>query len=397
MMAGWERHAAEAGAWLLACAWCGRVYGALKYMPGVPNLAAAEWDRTPGNLPELVVVVPARNEATNIAATVESLLAQDYVRLQVLAVDDRSTDETGNILDGCALRNPGKLQILHVTELPEGWLGKTNAMQLAVQNSRSEYLLFTDADVVFDETILRRAVAYAERTKAAHLVIAPTPLVHAWGEGVMLGFLQVLGLWAVRPWRVADPKAKHDAIGVGAFNMVRRDELEAIGGLEMMRLAIIEDAALGIRMKAAGFAQRLVFAPGMVRVHWAAGGRGIVRVMTKNLFSGVGFQPVFLLAACIGIAVLFLLPLAGLAWWPTVLPALIVLCCVVLQYRTLERMTSIKPRYAWTFPLGAVVFLWALLRSMLAAWVQGGVVWRGTHYPLKELRKHNSPWRWRQL
>ena len=195
-----------------------------------------------------------------------------------------------------------------------GWLGKVWAMEQGVRESAGEWLLFTDADIVFAPSILRRAVAYAERERAAHLVVGPTPVIKTHGEGVVLGFFQVLGLWASRPWKVRDPKAKRDAIGIGAFNMIRRSALEAIGGLEPQRMTVLEDITLGRRIKRAGLPQRMAFAPGMVLVHWASGAGGLVRVMTKNLFSAVNFQPVLLLLGALWIAVFALSPIAGLFW-----------------------------------------------------------------------------------
>ena len=112
-------------------------------------------------------------------------------------------------------------------------------------------------------------------------------------------------------------------LGVGAFNLVRREALEVLGGWEPQRLAVIEDVTLGRRMKAAGLRQRVAFGPDLVLVHWAKGARGIVRGLTKNLFAAVNFRPLLMLGVCGAMLVLFLAPLAGLAWWPTVLPALI--------------------------------------------------------------------------
>jgi len=255
-------------------------------------------------------------------------------------------------------------------------------------------VLFTDADVLFSPSILRRALAYAKETGAAHLVVLPTMQVRSRGEGIVLGFFQILGIWATRPWRVADPKAKRDSIGVGAFNMVRRDALMEIGGLEPQRLVVLEDFMLGRRFKAAGLPQRVAFAPLLVLVHWAKGARGLVRVMTKNIFSGANFNPVLMLGACLWIVVFCLAPIAGLAWRTTVLPCLAVMCAITLAYRTMGQVSRIDARYGWLYPVGAVAFIYAMLRSMVVVFWQGGVRWRGTLYPLRELRQHNSAMRW---
>ncbi len=384
----------EGAAWLVAAAWCARVWGAYRHFPEIVDLCSAEWDSAETRA-ALTVVVPARDEAAHIGATMEALLASDLPGMRILAVDDRSVDATGAILDEYAARAPERLQVLHIRELPEGWLGKTWAMESAVRASETEWLLFTDADVLFEPTVLRRALYYAEREKAAHLVVGPTPVVKTHGEGVLMGFFQVVGLCVARPWKIADPRSRRDAIGVGAFNMVSRSALEAVGGLKPQRLAVLEDLVLGRRIKGAGLPQRVAFAPGMVRVHWAPGVGGLIRVMTKNLFSGVNFRTPLLMLVIALLVAGFLMPVAGLFWWPTLAPCAIVMGCIAMGYRLMQRVTLIDARYAWLYPLGAVAFCWAMMRSMLAAWVKGGVVWRGTHYPLRELRKHNSPLRWR--
>lgn len=384
--------------WGMALLWVLRTYDAIHLLPTVPELTMPDWDVAPVGSPTLTVVVPARDEEETIAATLDALLQADYPGVRILVVDDRSTDGTGAIVDAYvaeyAEKKPGRLAAIHIAELPEGWLGKTFALMVATDNSVSDYLLFTDADVLFSPSILRRALVYAQDTEADHLVVMPTVQVRSRGEGIVLGFLQVLGLWASRPWKIADPKARYDVIGVGAFNLVRRDALNEIGGWLPQRLAVLEDITLGRRMRAAGMRQRIAFAPGLVLVHWAKGGFGLLNGMTKNLFSAFNFQPLLLLLACGWIGVFCLLPLVGLAWLPTVLPSLVILSCIGATYRVMGAESQIDARYAWLYPLGALGLMFAMLRSMVMVTVQRGVVWRGTHYALRDLRRHNSPFVW---
>ena len=389
----------EVSAWGIAMAWCWRTADAVQSLPTLPDLASADWNVAPVGEPTLVVVVPARDEAENIAATLDALMMTDYKRMRVLVVDDRSTDATGAIVDEYVAKyapgHPGKINAIHITELPEGWLGKTFALTVATENSDSDYLLYTDADVLFSPSILRRALAYAEASEADHLVVMPTPQIKSRGEGIVLGFLQVLGMWASRPWRVADPDARRDVIGVGAFNLVRREALKKIGGWAPQRLAVLEDITLGRRMKAVGMRQRVAFAPGLVLVHWAAGARGVMRVMTKNLFSAFNFQPLLLLVACVWIVAFCLAPLVGMGWWTTLAPSLIVLCCIGAAYRVIGEASQIDARYGWLYPLGAFLLMVAMLRSMVVVWARRGVMWRGTFYALRDLRRHNSPFQWK--
>jgi glycosyltransferase involved in cell wall biosynthesis len=384
--------------WAIALAWVLRTYDAVHLLPTLPDLTTVDWDAAPAGSPTLTVVVPARDEAENIAATLDALLLADYPWVRILVVDDRSTDGTGAIVDAYVAeygeRKPGRLAAIHVADLPDGWLGKTFALMVATENSDSDYLLFTDADVLFSPSILRRALVYAQDSKADHLVVMPTMQVRSRGEGIVLGFFQIFGLWASRLWKVEDPKAKSDVVGVGAFNLVRRDALNEIGGWLPQRLVVLEDITLGRRMRAAGMRQRVAFAPGLVLVHWAKGAGGLLRGMTKNLFSAFNFQPLLVLLAWLWIAVFCLLPLVGLVWLPTVLPALVVLCCIGASYRVVGEASRIDARYAWLYPLGALALMFAMLRSMVVVWVRRGVVWRGTYYPLRDLRRHNSPFMW---
>jgi len=386
----------EIAAWAVALGWCAKTTDALRNLPSVPNLIGLEWDIWPEGLPGLTVIVPARDEAANIAATLDTLMQQDYKNLRVIAVDDRSDDETGAIMDGFAERFPQRVTVVHVTELPEGWLGKVRAMAVGLELCETEYVLFTDGDVLFSPSILRRSLAYAVRERADHLVTVPTMQVKSWGEGVVLGFFQIFGLWGARPWRASDPDAKREAIGIGAFNLLRREALAEMGGLAPQRLVVLEDITLARRVKEAGMRQRAAFAPGLVLVHWAVGADGLIRVMSKNLFSAMNFQPVLAFAACLWIVAFCLGPIAGLFWWGTIVPALLVTACLSVAYRLYGELSWIKAKYAWGFPLGAIAFMYAVVRSVAVVWKDGGVKWRGTLYPLKELRRHNSPRQWKK-
>jgi len=390
------RGAAEYGVWLLTALWMWRTNEAIRRLPDVPDVSQPQWDLIPPDdaVPSLTVVVPARNEAENIGATLETLVAQQYTGLRVLAIDDRSTDRTRQIVDEFAERYPERVGAIHIDYLPEGWLGKTFALEVGTRNSSSEYLLFTDGDVLFSPSSLRRAMAFAAMTHADHVVVMPTPQVKGRGEGMVLGFLSVFGMWLSRPWRVSDPLARRDVIGVGAFNLVRREALEVLGGWEPQRLAVIEDVTLGRRMKAAGLRQRVAFGPELVLVHWAKGARGIVRGLSKNFFATVNFRPIFMLIACAVMLVLFLTPLAALVWWPTIPAALIMLCCIGACYRVTGERSRIDARYGWLYPAGVFVVAWAMVRSMLSVVMRRGVMWRGTFYPLRELRMHNNPLQW---
>jgi glycosyltransferase involved in cell wall biosynthesis len=378
-------------AWLIALIWLWKVIAAARGLPRIPNLLAPEHDQTPIGNPSITVIVPARNEAADIAATLHSLLQQDYPNLQIIAVNDRSTDRTAEIITALAAQHPKKIRALHITELPIGWLGKTHAMALAARHTSTDYLLFTDADVLFRSDAIRRALAYAVTAQADHLVTVPTTIIRRWDEAALLSFFQLFGLWAARPWRIADPESRHDAIGIGAFNLLRREAYLHIGGFESLRMEIIEDIGLGRRIKRTGLAQRIAFGRGLVSVHWASGFNGLVNVMTKNIFSAFRFYVSLSLLGCAWLLLFCAAPAAGLFYAPTRIPAVLTLAAVACAYRLMGRYSGLSPWNAVFFPLSAVIFVFTLLRSMLITLQQGGVRWRGTFYSLAELRKNAAP------
>ncbi|MDP9038590.1 MAG: glycosyltransferase family 2 protein [Acidobacteriota bacterium] len=375
--------------WLTALRWLAQFLEAAIWLPRVPDLTSPAFDRTPSDSPSLTVIVPARNESPGIEACLLSLLRQDYPNLRILAVDDRSTDSTGALMDTLAGLHPHRLHVLHITVLPPGWLGKTHAMATAARHAIAsappDYLLFTDGDILFAPGILRRSLAHAQAVRADHLVTLPTTLIRSPGEAMLLSFLQVLSLFAVRPWRVASPRSR-DAIGVGAFNLLRTQAYLRIGGFEAMPLEILEDLTLGRTVKAHRLRQRAVYAPGAVAVHWASGLFGLLRGMTKNLFPVFRYQPLLLLAGALGLNLFCAAPFLLLAWPGARLPGALASLSLLGLYLLAGRRSRISPAWALLAPVAAALLGYSMLRSMLTTLRNGGITWRGTFYPLATLR-----------
>ena len=376
---------------LLALIWLSRVVDAALGVRTLTNISSPEWDRTPatsaGN-PRVAIIVPARNEENSIGQALSCLLAMEYDNYEVIAIDDRSTDRTGEIMDRVASVSQGRLKVVHIRELPPGWMGKAHAMWTAARKADSDWLLFTDADVMFRPDCLRRAIAYAETERADHLVVLPHVIMKRPGEKMMLSFFQVLFAFGHRPWKVADPKTK-DHMGVGAFNLVRRSTYEAIGTYERLRFEVVDDMKLGKVIKNARFRQRVVFGDNLIEIRWAQGARGVVNNLTKNFFAVMSFQIWRALLGCAGMAILNLMPFIGLLFAPgwARVPYAVAIGSVFLLYTGIWRQAEIHPWYFLLHPVSTVLFVYTMLRSMFVTLRNGGVEWRGTVYPLEELRK----------
>jgi cellulose synthase/poly-beta-1,6-N-acetylglucosamine synthase-like glycosyltransferase len=373
----------------LALIWLSRVLGAVRGVPTIADVASPKWDRTPdAAVNRLVIVVPACNEEDSIEQALRRLIALDYSNYQVIAVNDRSSDRTGAIMDTVAASSNGRLKIVHITELPAGWLGKVHAMWSAARQTDSDWILFTDADVMFRPDCLRRTIAYAAAEKADHVVLLPKIIMKRAGEKMMVGFFQLLFVFGHRPWKVADPKAK-DHIGVGAFNLVRRSTYEAIGSYEALKFEVVDDMKLGKVIKNAGFRQRVVFGDDLIKIRWAKGARGVVNNLTKNFFAVMSFQAWRAIGGSVAMAILNLLPFWGTFFAPgwARIPYAVTLASMFLLYAGIWRKVDISPWYFLLHPVSTLLFIYTMMKSMIVTLRNGGVEWRGTFYPLEELKK----------
>jgi cellulose synthase/poly-beta-1,6-N-acetylglucosamine synthase-like glycosyltransferase len=380
----------------LALIWFVPVFQAALHISSVADLTQPEWKAPEGAaLPSLTIVVPARNEEADIEPALRSILHLNYPNYKVVAVNDRSTDSTGEIMERLA-REPGaagKLRVLHVRDLPAGWLGKTHAMWLGAQGS-SDWILFTDADCVFSPDSARRALHYATKTGVDHLVLFPTAHLKTLGERMMISFPQAMASFAIRAWKIRDPKAK-DHIGVGAFNLLRRPAYVAVGTYEKLRLEVVDDLKLGEAVKKAGLRQDVVFGPGLVSLRWAVGAAGVIRNLEKNLFAFLRFRFSLVVAFCGVLCFLCVWPFAGLALAPSWARAGFAFAVAMIaavyyftsRYTKVSRYTVASMLLFLSCPISALLFIFAVLRSAFVAVKDGGITWRGTKYPLAELRK----------
>jgi len=385
---------------ILALAWFSRIVDAALGMPSVADVSQPEWNRnpvTPAGNPRVSIIVPARNEEETIEQALKSLLALDYENYEVIAVNDRSTDRTGELMEKVAKEagreadslKPGKtLKVIHHTELPPGWLGKTHAMWTAAKHATGDWILFTDADVLFKPDSLRRALAYAEFVPADHVVLFPRMIMQRPGEYMMIAFFQTMFMFGHRPWKVADPSTD-DHMGVGAFNLVRRRVYEAVGTYRALRMEVLDDMKLGKVVKNSGHAQRNVFGGDLISIRWAHGAFGIVNNLTKNFFAVLSFQWWRSVLSVFGLAFLNYGPFLGifLAHGYARIPYAVALASMCMIYVGISWRSAVPAYYIVLHPISTTLFIYTLLRStFLTLWNQG-IVWRGTKYPLEELRK----------
>jgi glycosyltransferase involved in cell wall biosynthesis len=388
-------------AWLMALSWLQRSVMALRGMASVLDLTEIDESQLPplaeGNSPDVTVVVPARNEEDSIQATLESLLHSQGIRAQIVAIDDRSEDRTGQLMDAVASRSHNSantLEVIHNRDLPQGWLGKPHALALGVARARAPWLLFTDGDVTFAPEALELALRTTTKTGSDHFVIVPT-LTH---EGLLAagvqGSIQALGQWAARMWKVQDPEAK-DFFGVGGFNLLRADAVLAFGGIERLRMEIVEDVSLGwLVKKELHRKSMMVLGPGLVKIAWIRGPLGIVHLLEKNGFAGHRYSIGTTVIASFLLVMQAVVPLLAVAAGPWGVAACMTLyLSVAISFYANRKLNGISPFLAILYAPTVLILAWAFLRSMILTIKRGGVIWRGTLYPMAELRRGMIPWR----
>lgn len=337
-------------------------------------------------LPKLSVLVPACNEVDTLEEAMQSLLAIDYPDLEIIAIDDRSTDGTGALLDRLAAEN-ARLSVRHITTLPPGWLGKNHALHIASQEARGDWLLFTDADVVYTPDALWRAVAYAQQQGTDHLVASPRIDTRDFWERLFASYFSLMLSLRCRIWDVADPH-RSAYFGFGAFNMVRASAYRAFGGHRALAMEVADDTKLGKVVKRHGFRSELVDGSDLLSVRWVVGFQGVMRCLTKNAFAGFDFSVVRMLGGVGGLLftgvypVLMLLSAAPWRWL-----AVAALCGMMSGAGVMRRTSAAACLYGLAYPLAAVMLGYIILHSSWLAWSRRGILWRGTLYPLEELKR----------
>ena len=379
---------------LIACACAIGVWWILIPLRAVQNerrllaLASTACDE-PARWPLVSIVIPARNEADTISDAMQRLLEVDYPELEILLVNDRSSDRSGEIIDALAQRDP-RVRALHVDALPEGWNGKVNALQRGLEVARGEWLLFTDADVHFAPATLKRAIAYCLQEQRSFLSLLPRFRGCAALVGAAQTVFGMILLSFIDSRRIADPR-RPTAMGVGAFNLFQRSFLDAGEGLAWLRMEIADDAGLALMLKSRGASIDMLNGQDFIEVDWyptlAAMFEGVMQrlIMGVNYYFGLYLLQCLLVVFCLAAPAWLtglLLPLTPLAWsclalyW---LPSLI--------FAVGLRRFRVPAHLLWLMPPGFAVIGYGMLRTLVTYIRRGGLYWRGRVYPLSELRK----------
>lgn len=345
-------------------------------------------EETRGIWPRVSVIMTACNEEAALESALQVRLADDYPNLELVLVEDRSTDKTAEIAARLAASDV-RMKLLHISELPPGWLGKLHAMQHGYRATTGEWLLFSDADVAVAPGVLRRVVAHCERHDIDHCLVVPScRSANVVLASVVAVFVRIATL-GLRIWDIEDPRSSA-SFGVGAFNLVRRRAFEQTQGFEWLKMEVADDVALGQMLKDAGAKQSLVNGRGLTSFMFHPTLRDTLRAVERASYSTIGnFSAVRLTVIGVTLALLELSPLlalgmssSGLAVVGSVGLLLVAAASMMLANGWLKRPAS----ELLLAPLGAVFWAYACIRSGVLGRLRRGIFWRGTFYGDAELK-----------
>ncbi|TAE30954.1 MAG: glycosyltransferase [Candidatus Kapaibacterium sp.] len=361
----------------------------------VPLLVAKE------QLPSLSVIAAACNEAETIEKALYSLLSTEYPRVEFLIVNDRSSDETGAIIDRIAAID-NRIKPIHITTLPDGWLGKVHALHVASQQASGDFLLFTDADIHFAPNALTLALGYAEHHRLDHFVVLPetrkpslSSAVQQWLVSIAIAGFTSLFLFSLRLYSLRKPQSEA-FIGVGAFNLVRKSAFLKTPGFEWLKMEVIDDLGLGMMMKRSGARCDAVNGVGLVHLEWYATLGAVAQGFEKNFFAGFGqYSTPVMLWRITQIAAMVYSPYFAALWaWfvqGEMSLAYAILCVhfilPVIAAFILQKRLPFHPFFFGTLPVSFFLVIGMMLRSAWKTVRNGGILWRGTFYPLETLRR----------
>jgi cellulose synthase/poly-beta-1,6-N-acetylglucosamine synthase-like glycosyltransferase len=357
-------------------------YGAarLPWLKKCPPAADSDW-------PGIALIFAARDEQQKLPGALATLIAIDYPKLQIIAVDDRSTDATPRILDEFAATHD-RLKVVHVRELPSGWLGKPHALQKAYEASTGEYLVFTDADVKFQPDALRRVIMLVRERNLDHLTLFGDVERSNFWDTLLLTFFGMGFQLATDSYQVSNPNSRSYA-GIGAFQILKRSAYESLGTHRRLAMEVVDDMKLGKLVKRAGFRSGIAVAQDAVSVEWHLGMSNLVRGLEKNFFAAAQYSPLLVAGQILSLLIFNVLPFAGLLFghgWLRIFSAIAVL--IALGFHAgVDIVMRVSPLYCFTLPIGAVLFAFILFRSTVVTLRQRGIFWRGTFYSLDELRR----------
>jgi glycosyltransferase involved in cell wall biosynthesis len=332
--------------------------------------------------PALAIIVAVRNEEEDLEKALQSLCNINYCNHRLIVINDRSTDRTAEILQ--KFDSP-KLEIITLDTLPDGWLGKNNALYQGYLASTEEWLLFTDADVEFHPDAISKAFSYVEKHQLDHLSILPDVRSRSALLNSVLATFTLMLMTVMRPWEARNPK-RRGFVGVGAFNLVKRTAYEKAGTHVRIKLKPLDDAILGQNIKRAGLRQDALSGEGLICLEWYKSIKQFRNGLMKNSFAMNRFNLFRTLFDVSGALLFVALPLPVMLIFGNTDIRLMACLLTAMQLLYMSVVPPNKWWYILMIPYTGFLIAYIISRSAYTTLKQGGIYWRDSFYPLSALK-----------
>jgi glycosyltransferase involved in cell wall biosynthesis len=336
------------------------------------------------NPPPLAIIIAVRNEEEDLEKALQSVCNINYTNHSIIVVNDRSTDRTAEILKIFSIRYP-QILVTTITTLPEGWLGKNNALYQGYLSSSEEWMLFADADIVFHPDAINKAVGYAVRQQVDHLTMLPELISRSTLLNSVFATLSIMLMIEMKPWDAKNPKSKASS-SIGAFNLVRRTAYEKMGTHVRIKMRPDDDLQLGHMMKKEGLRQDVLAGKGYVCLEWYKNLHELGRGVQKNSFAVANYNFARTIGTVLFMLLSVALPMPVMFIFGT--PEIRIMAAIMLAFHIvyMEIVPPNKWWYAFMIPFSALFLAWYFLKAAVVTIAQGGIYWRDSFYSLKMLK-----------
>ncbi len=336
--------------------------------------------------PSVVIIIAVRNEEEDIEKALTSVCKLEYQNYRILIMNDRSTDRTAEILAKMQKHYP--IEVINIITLPSGWLGKNNALYTGFKSSGEEYLLFTDADVLFKKDVLAKAMSFALKNDLDHLTILPEIISSSSILKSVLSTFIIMLTALQRPW-AAKIKTSKASMGVGAFNLIKRKAYLLSGTHQIIAMRPDDDLQLAAIIKASGGTADVLYGTNEILVEWYKTLKEFINGLMKNAFSGFDYNLLKVIGGVLGTLLFFVLPLPLILIFGNTWQRVMVMIMLLFQVLLFWKMPGSKGKwwYGFTAIYSGAIMIYIFTKAAFTNIVNGGIYWRETFYSLTELRK----------
>lgn len=339
--------------------------------------------------PKVSLIIPVCNEAQTVEKAAHSLFSMNYPEIEFIFVNDRSTDDTGLVLARLATAEK-RMKIITISHLPVGWLGKVHAFKKGLEIASGEWILFSDADVHYNEFSLKKALSYSYNNKLDFLAVLPSIVGGTLFVRILLAQVIHYMTFLVNFSKISDPEYK-GAIAHGAFMLVRTSIYKKSKGLEALKMEVLDDVGFAVEMKRAGAKIAILSGLDEIEFEWYSSTKGFINGFEKNGFASMQYSIILLSLAVLGMSLFFL----GYTIFPIMTHSVIYMSFVwssliiylLITQISLKKIIKIPFWGVFLFTVNILFLPYVVARSAVKCLKQQGIYWRGTFYPLAELKK----------